>query len=114
MRGLAERGPGGVSERGDDELQVPAVQKVLDLLALDVGDDLVEQHDGLIVDLLLILSVNGLQLVHDRPQVVHELLLVGPRQRIQPLDGLGLEDDRSLRQALQQEVIIVGVKCCHL
>lgn len=47
-------------ERGDDKLQMPAVQKILNLLALYVGDDLIEQHDGLIVNLLLILAVYGL------------------------------------------------------
>lgn len=42
MRCLSQGGPRGMAECGDDELQMPAVQKILNLLALYVGDDLIE------------------------------------------------------------------------
>jgi hypothetical protein len=77
MRCLPKGGLCGVSKGGDDQLQMFTVQKILNFFALDVGYDLIEEHDGLVVYFLLILSVNGLKFIHYSSKMIHELLLIG-------------------------------------
>ena len=47
-----------MAESWDNQLQMLAIEHILDLLALDIGDDFVEEHNGLVVDILFVLSVN--------------------------------------------------------
>jgi hypothetical protein len=75
--GLAEGALGGVSQGRQDEGQVLAEEQAGYFLAHHVGNDLIQQHDTLVVDFLLVLLVEGLQLVEHGPEMVYKLLLVG-------------------------------------
>lgn len=59
-----------------------AVEHAMQLLALNIGDDFIEEHDGVVVDIFLVLSVNGLQFIHDSSQMVDELLLISTGQSV--------------------------------
>lgn len=85
-----------MAESWDNQLQMLAIEHILDLLALDIGDDFVEEHNGLVVDILFVLSVNWLKFIHYSTDVVDELLFISPSQRVQSFDGLWLEDDGAL------------------
>jgi hypothetical protein len=77
---------------------------------LDVEDDFVEQGDGVVVDFFLVFTVYALHFAEDGPQVVHELFLVGTGEGEEAFERFDFEDGGAFRQALHQEVVVVGVK----